>query len=267
VQLALMLNGPLGERWLAGVCLILSCVGIMLAASRGALIGVAVAAILMLGWRNMRRFAVIVVPLFAVLILGAVNPAPSVLDTRQLMQRISQLPGDSSTDPRLFYWEQTPKMIADHPIFGVGALEFSEYAPRYGIPVTAGVPTHAHDTLLTITAELGIVGAAAFIALCLTVAGALRRSIRWGSSDNAALGWGVAGGLTSFFAAGVVDYVLAARVIDETVFVLVGCAVGLALLAARRPAASARSVQSTRLDDRYSRPEPLRVREELAALR
>ncbi|HYF28537.1 MAG TPA: O-antigen ligase family protein [Baekduia sp.] len=228
LQLVLtILPGPTWQRGLAALCAALSLVGMTLAVSRGAFAGLAVALLLLALWAPFRRIALAAVPvLAAIAIIG--NPV-SMVDTSDVVTRLSEVESTAASNPRIALWEATPDMIADHPLFGVGALEFGYYAASYGILSSQGTPNHAHSMPLTIAAELGLLGLAAFLAFVVGVGGALTRAARRAAPEGRGLAFGLAAGLSGFVVSGMVDYVLGSAPIAAAVFVLSGLGVALAL--------------------------------------
>lgn len=228
VQLMFALRGPALTRAVGAGCLVLSTVGLMLAVSRAAFIGLGVALLVLAFWGRFRRAALTVLPFVIVLAIATDSPVSSVPKGRQVAERVTELQTDSKTDLRLPLWKATPRMIEDHPFFGVGALEYGHSAATYGILSTQGVPPHAHNMLLTIAAELGLVGLAAFLALVFSVAGALRRVVKGGSGERQAMGYALAAAFAVLFVGGIFDYALGSPPIAAATFVLTGCAIALA---------------------------------------
>jgi len=91
---------------------------------------------------------------------------------------------------------------------------------------------------LTIAAELGLLGLAAFLALIFFVGGALTRVVRFSTGFTEAMAWALIAAFSVQLAAGLVDYALGAQPIGVGTFVLVGCAVALDLRVRSRRAAA-----------------------------
>ena len=79
---------------------------------------------------------------------------------------ISSSTNQSNTE-RLSIWQATVKMIADHPLLGVGPDNFGErYQTRYILPsARERHQRDAHNTYLSTAAELGLLGLIAFLNL------------------------------------------------------------------------------------------------------
>jgi O-antigen ligase len=206
--------------------------GLALSLSRGGLFAAVGAIGALLAWPPFRRVAVVAA--VVVLVAVIVRPAP-VGDVKQVdtvLNRVSSVSYSVSgrSDPRFMIWQGTLRMIGDHPLFGVGASSYVDAAPRYGImdPVTDEVFEHAHNIPLTIAAELGLAGFAAFLWVVGVLAVVLFRACR--GMRGEARGWAFAlmAAFVSLALQGLVDYTLETSVIAALVFTLMGCAVVLA---------------------------------------
>lgn len=75
---------------------------------------------------------------------------------------------DASAAVRFLIWEGAHRMIADHPVFGIGLGEFQRTIRRYVPELDRGYD--AHNAYLLAAAEQGIPMAAAFVLLLLMTA-------------------------------------------------------------------------------------------------
>ncbi len=223
-----------GRRAPALMAAALILAGLALTLSRGGLLAAAVAMLVMLAWAPLRRFAIVSATLLAALIPFAASPLGQVDQVNVVVQRVESVRYQSSsrTDQRPRIYSETPRMIADHLWTGVGASNYPEFAPRYGIvePVSNDTFAHAHNIPLTIAAELGIPGLAALVWLLVAVARLIPRACRRGQPARGA-GFAVAGALVGVGVQGVFDFTLRSNVMAALVFILLGA---LAVLA--RPA-------------------------------
>ena len=141
---------------LAAAALILA--GLALTLSRGGLLAATVAVLVMLAWAPLRRFAVVLAVLLAALIPFAAAPLGQVQQIDNVVQRVESVRygNTSGRDQRDRIYAETPAMISDYWLTGVGASNYPEVAPRYGIvePVSNDTFAHAHNIALTIAAEL-----------------------------------------------------------------------------------------------------------------
>lgn len=189
-----------------------ACVGLLLligvgeTASRGSLVGLAVALVATVGLlRSMRRRVALVgasVGLVAFGILQAATRA-SVFDRLWVFS-------DGGTG-RTDLWRVAVRMTLDHPLAGVGAGNFPAAAPAYVNAVHVRRPDlvfidpHvAHNTFLQFFAEMGVVGGSLFILLVIaslrSAASAMRNTLdRDGRIAFAALFAATAGYLAALF--------------------------------------------------------------------
>lgn len=137
--------------------------GVVMSRSRGAIVagalGLAGFGVCMCfgGWLWPRRRSVAIAAL-AVVVLGA----GLVIGYGVTHGR---LPGPNALLVRWQYWQSTAAMIADHPLLGVGAGNFSNFYPHYKIPAAPETVQDPHNFVLAILAQYGLIGFAAFAAL------------------------------------------------------------------------------------------------------
>ncbi len=235
---ALALTGPAARRPLALAAFGLTFLGLGLSLSRGGLLAAAGAMLVMLAWRPFRRLALPAVLLVAILTVVGANPLARVEQVDTVVKRVTSIryAGQSVSDQRAELYRATPRIIADHPVFGVGANQYSVVAPRYELvdPTTGLTFDHAHNVALTIGAELGVVGLVALLWLTVALARVLVRAGSRASRDRG-LGIAVAAALVGLALQGLVDYTLRSNVIAALAAVLAGCAVVLARPAREDP--------------------------------
>ncbi|MDO9407673.1 O-antigen ligase [Patulibacter sp.] len=234
-QLALLLKGPVLWRPPMAVALLCATFGLSLTLSRGAFLGLAVGLLVLMLWRPFRRAAGAGVLLLVVLSIVGANPLTSSVDADRIVSRISGTSSEAGTDPRGQVYRTVPRMVADRPLLGVGALEFRDYSVQYGIPITGGVTTHAHNIALTILVELGIFGLIGLVAFSVGLVAAIRRAVSARAELDRALAFGLGASFVALAVQGLVDYPLENFNIAVAVFVLAGCATHLGLVAHRRP--------------------------------
>jgi O-antigen ligase len=180
--LAVLLPICLGLRavstsfWLrsaASLCLALNLVGIAMAFSRGALVGVAVGMFCM-AWRGLLRFRhlVLVGCLGLALALAVPHWRARVATLGDVALALSGSSGmeqtDTSVQSRATEMLAAALVFADHPWFGVGPGMFPYYyrgsSESIAVRVKAG-PREAHNLFLGIAAEQGTLGLLAFFAI------------------------------------------------------------------------------------------------------
>jgi putative inorganic carbon (HCO3(-)) transporter len=143
----------------------LSVAGVLLSLSRGGFISLLVVlvagAVLAGRWRSK---ALLVAPLVILAGVGYLLANPAAL------QRVSESNGGTG---RTDLWQVGWRMVRDQPVLGVGAGNFTDASIHYLLQpgrlarsdLIANTPKVAHNTYLTIFAELGLVGASMFLAL------------------------------------------------------------------------------------------------------
>lgn len=78
-------------------------------------------------------------------------------------------PGASSEDHRTMIWAFAVRVASERPVTGVGAGGLEAAAASSDSPLAGVPPLHAHDLLLAVLVEGGLVGLAAMLALGLAV--------------------------------------------------------------------------------------------------
>ena len=107
--------------------------------------------------------------------------------------------GDVSAGDRMMVWQAGVLMILDNPLFGVGYGQFADRVVDYG----SDRKMLAHNTILSVAAETGIVGGVFFVAMIVTTLWSLWRVWRLALRDTAqqdlaCLAQGVMVGLVAF---------------------------------------------------------------------
>jgi O-antigen ligase len=166
---ALMLVMVAGALW-----------GLMLSLSRTSLIGTAVGLGVLMLLPPFRRVAAVGVAALAIFALASFQALQESEQVSVVAQRVATL-GQSNVveaDPRLKIYETTPSIVADSPLLGAGAGNYSIAAKRYGVLGENDQPfDHAHNVPLTFAAELGIPGLLVFLWLAVSLAGLVKRAI------------------------------------------------------------------------------------------
>ncbi|MGH2484445.1 MAG: O-antigen ligase family protein [Ktedonobacterales bacterium] len=163
-------------RWVAGAAGVILFAAEYLAHSRGALLGLAAALVVIaaLGWRRERPAiiaACVAIPVVALAWVAGLIPARlTTAVTNQFHVAGTTVCGqvnarDFSTVERIAHWVAGLRMFAAHPILGVGAGNYSAAYPRFACADWATPLGHAHNYYINTAAELGVIGVAAFLAL------------------------------------------------------------------------------------------------------
>jgi putative inorganic carbon (hco3(-)) transporter len=148
-----------------------------LAQSRGALIGLGAALLVMawVGWPQLRRWfaggaALSIISVMASLVAGRItwNALLEKMGWRPLTDvALSHNVTDAnfSTVERLAHWAAATRMATAHPLTGVGAGNYPVVYHLYAVPHWQLPLGHAHNLYLNMAAELGIIGALAYLAV------------------------------------------------------------------------------------------------------
>jgi O-antigen ligase len=160
--------------WSVGAAIILG-VALAMAQSRGATLGLAAALLAMawVGWPVTRRYAVGAA-------LGGVACLGFILVTGRItlggvLARLGWRPltdsalgaqvtnANFSTLERLAHWAAAVRMVAAHPLLGVGIGNYPIVYAHYAVPHWPLALGHAHNLYLNMAAELGVGGAVLFL--------------------------------------------------------------------------------------------------------
>jgi probable O-glycosylation ligase (exosortase A-associated) len=140
-------------RWVLWLTIPLTWHAIFLTASRAGLIGIAVTTLLLACRSKQKLLGAALIPVFIAFYLWQAGPL-----MQERAETISEFETEASATSRLEAWNAALHMIADHPLQGVGLASFGPAFPDY----SAKKPREAHNALLQITAESGIVAGAMY---------------------------------------------------------------------------------------------------------
>ena len=229
--LALGLKGPPSWRPFALAAFGVIFAGLALSLSRGGLLAVAGALLMMLAWPPFRRTVLAAGLVLGVLALSGANVFGEVQQVELLTQRLGSIGyAAEGVDPRFRVWEVTPEIVMDHPVFGIGENSFPRVAQRYALFLGNSTSTydHAHNIPLTIAAELGLVGLAVLAWLAVAFVRVLLQAYRRSNPEDRGLVLALAGAFLALTLQGMVDYTLRSAVIVAVIFMLAGCAAVMA---------------------------------------
>lgn len=213
---------------------------LVLSLSRSAWIGAAVGFVVLAALLPAaRRWIALAVPVLGLTCcaLWYGRPDSGVLGVLVARMRTFAHPGSNPEDDRLAIWREAVRQITDRPVLGSGPGGYPQLARvSSGYDNVAGTPLHAHNLVLTIGAEQGLLGLAALCSTVVVAAVTVRRARRVPRvlprlPVNVALLAGPAAGLAAILAAGSVDYPLRNDVLLSLVWMLLGllAAAGMAL--------------------------------------
>ena len=192
----------LPKRIFFGICFALEVICLVLTFTRGAWLGalLGIGISLLLLSRKTRGCFLLLLPL---VILGFPLLPSNVLHRFSSISSVV----DSSNRYRLYTWRGMLRMILEHP-FGIGGGEraFVSVFPHYAVSGTEGV-MHAHQILLQICAELGILGFFCFLLLMLLLVCRACRGARFWDGEARASAVGAAGALIGMLTMGLFDHI------------------------------------------------------------
>ena len=226
----LMFRGPLPLRALMAVAAGLNVAGVALSLTRGSILGVMAALLVLLLWAPFRRVAAALLAGFVLFV--AFNP-DALSSSRELdvigtrLSTITQT-GPTKDNQRVRIWDGALAMTADQPFLGVGAGNFREHSADYA-PVDADGTgyRHAHNIALTFAAELGLVGLALLVWLAIAVVRSAVRTWRRQDPVVSPLALGLIGALTALFVNGLTDYPPGTDVVMAVILIVIGAVIGL----------------------------------------
>jgi O-antigen ligase len=200
--LAAAFGAEASRAWLCGLLVLTGFAGLLLSFSRaGTALGVAACigtAAVGLRRRPVHRAAAI-----AIVVAVAMIPLFD-LGADRLVARFASTGGDfRAAGGRLDVAADTLRMIAAFPAAGCGFGAFNAVYPAFSAPQVRLHYTHAHDDLLQLGAEGGLLALVLFVIVLAALARAAARALR-SRSDPVALG--AAFGLSALFLHGLVDF-------------------------------------------------------------
>jgi probable O-glycosylation ligase (exosortase A-associated) len=155
-------------RWALWLTIPFAWHALFLTASRAGLLGIAVVTLLLALRSRKKVLGLALVPGFVIFYAWQ---AGDLMQERA--ETITDFRTEASAASRLEAWNAALGMIADHPITGVGLASFGPAFPDY----SQKKPREAHNTLLQISAESGIVGGTMYLLVATTTIAAL-----WGNA-------------------------------------------------------------------------------------
>ena len=225
----------------AGSCVLTGVVALVVSLSRSSWLGFVAGLVLLLVLAPRARRPVVVA-------LASVTAAVTAIAVAQPSLPLLSIVADRAAsfvdggrnpyDDRPAIWREALRQIADRPLLGSGPGGYHVIASTSGSQVSTVAPLHAHDLLLTVLAEQGLLGVLLLgITVGVGVAGVIRVRRRWiprqwwrhgrwlaappRGVDRELLA-GVAAALAAVLGQGVLDYPLRNPVLATMVWLLAG---------------------------------------------
>jgi putative inorganic carbon (hco3(-)) transporter len=195
--------------WARPAALLLAA-GVVASLSRGAWIGVALAAAVMLAVaspRSRRWLMALCAGLLLLALLGTAGALPPLVSERlgvvaeylgPFDVRTVDLTSENwSVVERMAHWQAAWDMFLEHPWFGVGPGNYAAVYDRYNLPGWTEPLGHAHNYYLNLAAETGIVGLTGYLLTMALAFGAAIRGLRGPNPFWRAVALGVLGSLVA----------------------------------------------------------------------
>jgi O-antigen ligase len=198
--LAFLLYGR-KRPWWTWVAAGLIGLSLLLSFTRGAWVGMFAAAVFLL-WPFGRRW-ILALPLALVLLFLV---SPSIV--RERVRSAVNLRSDSSNQSRVLMLRTGARMIAAHPLVGVGANAAQYYFAAYrpAGPLPNAWYGHLHNNYVQIAAERGLPGLALFLCFLLLPLRDLRRFAASLPAESRYIVHGVAAGIVAIMVSGAFEY-------------------------------------------------------------
>jgi O-antigen ligase len=227
--IALILAGGRQALWLL-VPVAGGIAGLAFSLSRGAIAGFVLGALLLLAWQRARWVALTLAGLFTVLTLANANPVLKSEHLQTVEARLSTLSQArlSSTTSRPRIWSTAISVAEQHPFFGVGVNQFKFEGARHDLFERGRVLENAHSIPLSLAAETGLIGLAAFLAFFGQLAVRAARALRSHDTVVFAIALGIASALLAFILQGLTVAQIRVNVVMATFLALAGMLTALA---------------------------------------
>jgi putative inorganic carbon (hco3(-)) transporter len=220
------------ERLLAFASAVIAVTALALTLSRGAWIGVMLAALLVIWLLPTARRATVILGIPLVILAAGLGsfrtPPPQLQILTERVQSIST-PAANPYDDRPAIYREAIHVIETHPLLGVGPENFIVAATKAASDTQTVAPLHAHNFLMTVAAELGLPAAALLVGLTLSIGWRVRHAARLREPGARALTVGFGAALVVLLGQGVVDFTLR----NPVIFTFVWSVLGMTLVAVR----------------------------------
>jgi O-antigen ligase len=226
--LIMLFVAPASVRPLLLGAVALAITGLLLTLTRGAIVGFVGSLLLLLTWVRFRRFALVLLLLAGIYTASNFTAISRSREISVVSTRLSTVAQGAQTGgDRLQIWKATPRIIADHPLLGVGAGNFSTVSLAYGLS-EGGLPfAHAHDLLLTIGAERGLLALAFAVWFLVAVARTGLATLRDRTNELYPYALGLCAGLLGLLIDSLVDYPPGQDAVMGTLMISVGALIAL----------------------------------------
>jgi O-antigen ligase len=187
------------------LCLALVLAVIILTQSRGAWLGAAVGLYVFLVWKDKRFLWAIPTGILFLMVISQKTGISSLAEFFALLDRGQ----DASLQGRLDIWQRIISLTRDFPVTGVGLDALNPVYQSFFNPFLFDEPParlyHAHNTLLSVTIEMGIPALILYVAMLTTFAAMAKRAFRGARRINKVLIMGLVCGMLAHQVFGLMD--------------------------------------------------------------
>jgi putative inorganic carbon (hco3(-)) transporter len=215
----------------------LALTGLAFSLSRGAMLGLAVGLLFLLLWTRARRIALVVAGAAILLTLAGGNPLVRSEYYGAVSERISSLQNPTRESKRPEIWETALDITIEHSLVGIGVNQFEHEAVQRSLFERGRTLENAHSIPLSLAAETGVIGLAAFLVLVGQLVARSLRALVARDRLVRVLAFGVSAALVAFLVQGLTVTLIRVPVLTGMFFLLAGLLTGLADLS-RRPETS-----------------------------
>jgi putative inorganic carbon (hco3(-)) transporter len=204
--------------------------GLLFSLSRGGISGFAIGLLLLLVWNRARWIALALTFVFVLLTILNANPIVKSDQFGNVTERLSTIshPGESVTNNRPRIWSTAINVTEAHPFFGVGVNQFQDEAARQSLTERGAPLENAHNIFLSLSAETGLIGLAAFLVFVVELGRRALRALAVDSTLPLALALGLAATLLGFFVQGLTAAQIRDNILMGTFLAFAGMLTGLA---------------------------------------
>jgi putative inorganic carbon (hco3(-)) transporter len=209
---ALVASEGVWWRRLSGYLLIIAAMaGLVLTYSRGAWLGTGVALLILLPMLKRGSWLILGPVLLGPVLVGMATSADAVLFR---VKSIAAAGSDPALTNRLEIWGAAYRLVAEHPLLGVGLGNFQAAYGKLMVPdlplltYPLELPEHAHNLFLNLAVEVGLVGVSAFAWLLAVAFLRVRQIKRFTDWRVGVWSMGLAAGLVAILVQSLVDVVV-----------------------------------------------------------
>ena len=211
-MVALAASETVWWRRLSGSLLVMAAMaGLVFTYSRGAWLGTGVGLLILLPVLGRGFWLILGAVLLGPVLVGMVTSAGAVLAR---LDSIAAVGSDPALMERLEIWGMAFRLVAEHPLLGVGLGNFQAAYGRLMVPdlplltYPLELPEHAHNLFLNLAVEVGLVGVSAFAWLLAVAFLRVRQIKRFADWRVGVWSMGLAAGLVAISVQALVDVVV-----------------------------------------------------------